>query len=630
MPSRDGVTRRDFLRLGAAGALAASTGLLRATAAGEEVLTADVLVVGGNPGGVGAAIAAARLGANVILTEETPWLGGPMTAQGVSMMDGNPRLDLVQSGLETEAGAATGVYGEFTRAVRAYYAKYGFGPRDLDTSASVLAFEPHVGAALLERMTAEAGVRVYRGLRFLSARRTGGRVTGALFARDRQPLEIRARQIVDATEQGDVAADAGAALRDDVPRVEGRPVEQALTYVMILKNYGKPQSVARPPGYDAGVFAGLEKVRWSGEIKRGEIPSFSFYGYGRLPSADGRQKLMVNWGNDLYPTGLCAAMPFDYPPERIPPAVSPGYVRGSAADRARIEAAARKLSLGLLYWIQTVWKKDTWGRADDEFPTPDRLPFRPYLRDFRRIEGGHVLTVEDIAPGAGCLRPAVRADGVAVGDYGLDLHLPPAAQAKALEAERVPLVSRGAAGRITPFQIPFGCLVPVTLEGLVMGDAAISKTYVANGATRLQPVRMLIGQAAGVAAALAAGGDLQPRAVSYQRVQRELLRQGVSLYYHGDIIPGHPLFETVEQISLKGFLVESEDRPGTRRHAAFFFRPEERLRSAEALAIEQRLRELRGPQVDPRQWEGLTRAQAAARIADALEQAHGPDWFLKL
>src|SRR5687768_8364389 len=116
-----GLSRRSFLKVSgaAAAAMAAPTGLTRARAANAtgtpagklKELTADILVIGASFGGVAAALAAARMGRSVILTDETSWIGGQATTQGIPL-DEHPW---------TEQYGRTRSYAEFREKVRAHY-----------------------------------------------------------------------------------------------------------------------------------------------------------------------------------------------------------------------------------------------------------------------------------------------------------------------------------------------------------------------------------------------------------------------------------------------------------------------------------------------------------------------------
>jgi hypothetical protein len=92
------------------------------------------------------------------------------------------------------------------------------------------------------------------------------------------------------------------------------------------------------------------------------------------------------------------------------------------------------------------------------------------------------------------------------------------------------------------------------VDGLVVADKAISVSNVANGTTRLQPVVLLTGQAAGALAALAARDGREPRAVPVREVQRTLLEAGAFLLPYIDVPPTDPLFARIQRVGATGIL----------------------------------------------------------------------------
>ena len=102
----------------------------------NKSLTYDIVIVGGGTSGTAAAIQAGRSGADVLLLQEQDWLGGMLTAAGVSATDGNHKLP-------------SGIWGEFRDSL---YARYG-SPKALSTGwVSNTQFEPHIGAEIFQNM----------------------------------------------------------------------------------------------------------------------------------------------------------------------------------------------------------------------------------------------------------------------------------------------------------------------------------------------------------------------------------------------------------------------------------------------------------------------------------------------
>ena len=486
----------------------------------QAVLDTDVLVVGGGTGGTAAALQSARLGARTIVAEPTPWLGGMLSAAGVSATDGNHRLP-------------SGIWREFRERI---YAHYG-GPEAVNTGwVSNTHFEPHVADRIFKEMAAaEPSLRVLLRHRFVDVVKEGTRVRGAVLedlATGRR-VEVRAKVVVDGTDLGDVLARAGAAfdLGLEADSVSGEnagiaassDVVQDLTWCAILKDYGPgaDRTIPRPEGYDPAEFD-CSSTSYCKDATREKptVDARKMLDYARLPGG----KYLVNWpnrGNDTYLN----------------------VVGLDDAAREKALEAAKATTLRFVYFIQHELGFPNLGLADDEYPTKDRLPFVPYHREGRRLRGVVRFTARDIEEPFGARDPLYRT-GISVGDYPIDHH-----HKRNPEAPQhlwfVPVPS---------FSVPLGALVPETVDGLVVADKAISVSNIANGTTRLQPVVLLTGQAAGALAALAARDGREPRAVPVREVQRTLLEAGAFLLPYLDVPPDHPQFARIQRVGATGIL----------------------------------------------------------------------------
>ncbi len=380
--------------------LAAPVGVASAVfASAPGALDTDVLVVGGGTGGIGAALQSARLGARTIVAEPTPWLGGMLSAAGVSATDGNHRLP-------------SGIWREFRQRIydalrRPRRRRHRLGQRHASSSrtwpiaSSRRWRRPKALSASScgtaswtssSRPAASAG-RCWRTLA------TGGRV------------EVRARVVVDATDLGDVLARAGAAfdlgLEADAVSGEnaGIPVSsdvvQDLTWCAILKDYGPgaDRTIPRPEGYVPAEFD-CSSTSYCRDATREKptVDARKMLDYARLPGG----KYLINWpnyGNDTY---------LD-------------VVGQDDAAREKALEVAKARTLRFVYFIQAELGFENLGLADDEYPTKDRLPFVPYHREGRRLRGIVRFTARDIADPFGARDPLYRT-GISVGDYPIDHH----------------------------------------------------------------------------------------------------------------------------------------------------------------------------------------------------------------
>ncbi|BBL77135.1 FAD-dependent oxidoreductase [Methylomagnum ishizawai] len=503
----------------------------------------DVVVVGAGSGGVSAALQAARLGARVALLEETDWIGGQMTAAGVSTMDGGAGF------------GDSGIYGEFIGKVKAHYARLGKSVATCYWSEQTLCFEPRVGQAVLRAMLAQyPQIELFQRQTVVGVGREGMRITGVSTRRgDAQRVGLgtdhtaswESKVVVDATEYGDVLALLPAPYRAGTATSDPPDPDaciQDITYVAIVRKYpdGVPESLRLkhpPPGYGPAI-----RDKFAAKVRRDG---------GKSPSGG-----PVDWPTHNAYRGLPdSALPGSYTgiqPDRITrtginmandlPATVALFDR---ARRKGIQCEAKLRTLQFLYYMQGEPGQAQWGVADDEgYDTPynreenncasipaefkaveRNLPPIPYVRESRRLIGLHTLTAGEIKRVGQPPRGQARfPDAVAVGDYAVDLH-------GCWKAE--PGLDRSAdlpKGWVTgPFEIPFGSFIPLAVDGVVAAEKNLSQSRYANGATRLQPITMLTGQAAGAIAALAVRKHVQPRAVPPGEVQAALRAAGVKI-----------------------------------------------------------------------------------------------------
>ncbi len=212
----------------------------------------DVAIIGAGASGTTAAIQAARMGARVLLIEEGPWVGGMLTAGGVTAIDGNHRL-------------AGGLWGEFRDSLYAYYG----GPEAVATGwVSNTLFEPEVAQRILRGMLDRApGIDLHLNTSVRRIERTPDSSWTVVWHSDGDSLTHTASILIDASELGDVAAalgvsydlgmDARAESGEAYAPDRANDIIQDLTYVLTLRDYGPgaDRTIARPAGYDPAAFA---------------------------------------------------------------------------------------------------------------------------------------------------------------------------------------------------------------------------------------------------------------------------------------------------------------------------------------------------------------------------------------
>ncbi|MEH1770644.1 MAG: FAD-dependent oxidoreductase [Nostoc sp.] len=464
----------------------------------HQTYTADILVVGGGTGGTAAAIQAARRGAKTILVSEFPWLGGMLTSAGVSAPDGN-ELEAFQ----------TGLWGAFLQELR----QRQLGGLD-NSWVSFFSYDPRIGAEIFADWVQELpNLHWISGQVPLEVFRQGDSITGVRFA----DFAVTAKVILDGTELGDLLALANIPYRWgwELQSEWGEPSApvafnsltqrypvQAPTYVVIMQDFGEGVAPEIPaaPNYNPSQFTGA----WDG------YGAETFLNYGRLPGG----LFMMNWpicGND-YGEGV-------------------GRLIESDVTRGEFIQESRWHSQNFARFIQNQLGS-RYGLAEKVFPhTSTAFALHPYYRESRRLVGLTTVREQDILPIARGRVASIFNDAfalgvcgaIAVGNYANDHHYP------GVEFPLQPKSIRwGGRWTGTPFTIPYSCLIPATTDGFLVCEKNISVSHIANGATRLQPVVMGIGQAAGMAAAICVELNCQPRDLPIRKLQTALLEDNRS------------------------------------------------------------------------------------------------------
>jgi len=513
-----------------------------------DTIRTDIAIIGGGLGACAAALAAARMGRRVVLTEETRWLGGQLTNQAVPP-DEHPWIE--------EIGANQS-YRALRNGIRAYYR------RNLPLSASAkslatlnpgngwvsrLCHDPRIAVAVLHEMIApyrlNGNLFELRLHRPISAWTHGDRVTGVVVrGRDSgRDLLIEADCFIDATPHGDLLALAGVehVLGQESRAETGEPhaaeqanprAQQAITVCFAMELLpGEDHTIEKPRQYD--FWRDCQPPNWPGRLldwttvrpetleilKRGLFEAddgHPWWTFRRIldkdvfePGFARSDVTIVNWPqNDYWLGPVCGV---------------------DAAEAARNEDAARQLSLSFLYWLQTEAPRPDGGvgypglrlRSDVVGGTTDGLAPAPYIRESRRIRAEFTVLEQHIAHPLRPDGPAFFEDSVGIGCYRIDLH---------------PRVSGGGYLDLGcwPFQIPLGSLVPVRVENLLPGGKNLGVTHITNGAYRVHPVEWSVGEAAGLLAAFCLDRSVLPRHVRARKSLLEdfqaLLRQnGVEL-----------------------------------------------------------------------------------------------------
>jgi hypothetical protein len=486
-----------------------------ASVAQDKPVYTDVLVVGGTTGGIAAALQTAKMGANTVVVEHTPWLGGMLSAAAVSCTDGNHEL-------------RSGIWESFRQALYKHYKS-----TNLFTGwVSETCFEPHVADSIFKAwVQAQPNMKVYYHWYFDKAIMEGNTIKGAVFENVRgQKLTVYAKRVIDATDLGDVYAGAGAAydLGTEDSTQSGEKIApgksdviQDLTWAAVLKDYGKGtnKNIAMPPNYDATKYY-CSTADAPCNAKPYSLGTQKVLEYGRVKTTDGSLKYMLNWpafGNDYYINVV----------EKNPIEIEAHY------------NAAKNFTLGFIYFLQTELKQPQIGFATDE--VNEGMAYMPYNREGRRLKGKVRLNIDHIAKP---FNYNLYRTGISVGDYPVDHH-------HARYNGKVPPIPFPS---VPSFNIPLGALIPEKTQGLVVCEKGISVSNIANGTTRLQPVVLLTGQAAGMLAAISFKQNIPVQNVSVTAVQKALLQEKVYLMPYADVKHTDKAFEAVQWIGSWGII----------------------------------------------------------------------------
>lgn len=537
--------------------------------AAPRELKADVAIVGGGVGGVACALAAARKGLKVILTEETDWIGGQLTAQAVPP-DEHPWI---------EERGSTRTYRSFRNKVREYYRRHypltdqaANDPRlnpGLGT-VSKLCHEPRVALAVLLEMLApyvSAGrVRILQPFLATAAELDRDNVTAVVGRTSAgRTIVLEASYFVDATELGDLlplakveyvtGSESQNDTREPHASPEARPDNhQAFTLCFAMDYEPDRDNTIDPPRNYKMWREYIPQLNppWPGPLlswamsdprtlKKRELAfdptgqalkGLNLWTYRRILAQSHfshdvafRDICLVNWPQNDYWLG--------------------NLFGGGPNDREHY-LAARDLSLSLLYWLQTEaphpdGKKQGWRglrlRGDvTGTDTGDGLAMAPYVRESRRIRAVFTVTENHIGTEArakatgkkiGEVTAEPFKDTVGTGSYRIDLH-PTSGGDNYVDISSL------------PFQIPLGALIPIRVENLLPACKNIGTTHITNGCYRLHPVEWSIGEAVGELIAFCLSKKRVPRQVRKDEklladFQGQLTHAGCDLHWPEEI-----------------------------------------------------------------------------------------------
>ncbi len=450
----------------------------------KDTLRCDVIIVGGGPSGMCAAIAAAREGASVILVEQGGFLGGMATRGMVG-----PFMTCYDRKGETQI--IRGLFDEIVR--RMVDRGYAIHPSEVRAGTGftswivlghdhVTPFEAEGLKLVMDDMMEEAGVKVLFHTNFHQALMNGNAIEGVLVSSKRGFEIIRGQVVVDCTGDGDVACAAGVPY--EMGNEELGIMQPATMFFHIcncdeeamnadiqanLHNFYRKDGV-NYRSFHWRVSEAREKGDWN--LQRVSLGLF------RMPKPD---EWCVNTSRVMH----------------IDATDNESLTRGEIEGRRQAE------------YILKFLRKYVPGCQNAKLKgTASYLG----IRESRHIKGDYRLTADDL------LSAKVPEDSILLAANSVDVH----GRFGPTSNEYVPIEG-------DYYGVPYRSLLAYGVEGLLLAGRCVSADSTAAGAIRVMPPCMGMGQAAGTAAAMAAKAAITPRQLDAQQLRRRLKENGVWL-----------------------------------------------------------------------------------------------------
>ena len=520
--------RRVFLKSSLAGLGGALLGRTRTIAAGGAY---DVVVYGATASGVAAAVAAARQGAKVALVEPGAHLGG-MVSSGLGHSDTGRK--------ETIGGISL----EFFKRVGRHYNQ----PVTWD-------FAPRVAEDVFKAMAREAKVNVVYNTRLRESGAVNKKGNSITSIKMESSDVFSAQVFIDATYEGDLMAQSGVtftwgregraqygesfagarvghryaghwfkvpvsaydAHHELLPNINHGPrgkdgagdkKVQAYNFRLCLtRDRGNQVPIPKPLNYDPGDYELLARLIAATAKAQGSVPRLNqFIIISPLPNG----KTDIN-NNGAFSTDYIGRN-WDYP--------TASYERRGDLWREHADYTA-----GFFYFlghdrrVPKPLRDETqqWGLTADEFADMGNWPFQLYVRESRRMVGEHVMVQRDLET------EVTKPDPIGMGSYNTDSHN----VQRYVEADGNVQNEGDVEVPTVPFQIPYRVLLPQRQQcGNLLVPVCVSASHIGYGALRLEPVYMIMGEAAGVAATMAAGKHQTVQAVDPGALSIELKKRG--------------------------------------------------------------------------------------------------------
>lgn len=548
----------------------------------------DIVIVGGNPGGLMAAISAARLGKNSVILERTNHIGG-LPANGLGATD-----------IATRA-ATTGLFREFVDRVKQHYINtYGTDSEQVKICSDGYHFEPSVAANVFDNMLTEHSDKIT----ILRMRQFDAENENIVLHNNRiEKIRILNRQtgkieeytgkiFIDATYEGDLGAAAKVPFRigregkDEfnepgagrVYKYWGGPegtgstfqtdnAVQSYNYRLCLTNNPTNRvEIKKPANYNREEFTSLIEDIWTGRntniLFKDVTPEMLEENRRHIKAGNSSKTPGDRWAIDKI-TNIVhvpnmktdannqhdAFISTDLPEENWPWPTSSWEWRDKYAKRLR------EYIEGLFWFAQNDpelpanFRRDAkeWGLAKDEYTDNGHFPRQVYVREGRRFEGLYFFTANDAIPVQIGKRPPIHQSSITASHYALDSHA-----VRKRETGRIHL--DGFLSYPTAvYTVPYGVMVSREIDNLLF-PVPVSGSHIGFSTLRMEPCWMALGQAAGIASALAIDEQVKVQNIPQGKLQDTLIQQKATLMYFKDVEHTSPEFSLVQYMGLRGYL----------------------------------------------------------------------------
>ncbi len=505
----------------------------------------DVCVYGGTSAGVVAAYKAAKMGKNVLLIEPAKHLGG-MTASGLGMTDIG------------DSNAITGITYDFYKRIAKHY-----GEEDNPK----LRFEPHVAENIFNSMVEEAGFDTLLFHRVIKVNKEGTNITGIVLENSKNPSSnphqiIQAKVFIDCSYEGDLMARTGVSYT--IGREDNSKYGETYNGFQFRKHcvHQFPDSISPyvvPGDSTSGLVYGITENGFFAEEGTGD-KNIQAYNYRVCITKVDSNKIPITKPDNYDPAkyellarvgerkewttlsvppfkGEFALLIIDEMPNGKTDVNNYGgfstdfigenwdYPEADYATREKITKAHEDYQKGLFYFIghspripeKIKNEMLEYGYCKDEFTDNGGWPFQLYVREARRMIGEYVMTEHNWS------RDTVVQDGVAIASYGMDSHNTQRIIVDGMVKNEGDVQAWRGKDEIRAYPVSYRSITPKREEcANLLVPVCLSATHIAYGSIRMEPVFMMLGEAAGAAASLAIDAGSKVQEVNYDELKKAI------------------------------------------------------------------------------------------------------------